>query len=384
MKHVYLIGSKGIPAHYGGFETFVERLTALKQSKDIMYHVACLKEAPEPHHNGADCFAVRVPEIGPAKAILYDRKAFLKALKEIRKNREEAVIYVLACRLGPFMTGLVIKAHLLNVPVYINPDGHEWMRKKWSGPVRAYWKASEKNMVKMADLCICDALEMERYIKEEYAAFQPKTCYLSYGADQNTDISAETEAAYRKWLSEHDLKAGDYALIVGRFVPENNYLLMLAEYCTAETDHPLCIITDYEGKPFYDKLLQETQFDTDERIRFVGTVYDRGLLALIRRNAWVYIHGHEVGGTNPSLLEALAETEVNLLLDVPFNREVGQDAALYFTKEPGNLAVILDMIELYDEDNRHALGQHAKQRIREAYRWEDIVAKYEALWEKGL
>lgn len=382
MFHVYIIGSKGIPARYGGFETFVEELTAKKTDPNIQYHVACLKEAEEPEHNGAVCYGVKVPEIGSAKAILYDRRAFLVALKDIRKHGEKSVIYCLACRLGPFFAGLMRKAKKLGVKVYVNPDGHEWLRSKWSPMVRRYWKYSEGRMTKRADLMICDSEEMERYIREEYRAFHPKTQYISYGAEIKAPVHEEAEERYRQWLAAHGVGENAYILIVARFVPENNFLIMLSEFAEADMDMALCILTDHEGKPFYEELMKETQFDADDRIRFCGTVYDKELLTLIRRGAFAYLHGHEVGGTNPSLLEAMATTEVNVLLDVAFNREVGGEACLYFTKEPGNLTVVLDMLELMSEDERRKLGEAAKKRIAERYSWEQIVREYEDLWRK--
>ncbi len=384
MTHVYIIGSKGIPAKYGGFETFVEELTARKTSDKVLYHVACLQEAEEPLHNGAQCYGVKVPNVGSAKAILYDRRAFLIALKEIRSHREPSIIYILACRLGPFFAGLVRKARKLNVPVYVNPDGHEWLRSKWSPMVRRYWKYSEGRMTKRADLMICDAEEMERYIKEEYRRFSPKTTYISYGASASEAVSKEAKERYAAWLKAQGVEEKGYYLIVARFVPENNFMLMLSEFTEAVTDKALCILTDHEGKPLYRELMEETQFDADERIHFCGTVYDRELLALIRRGAFGYIHGHQVGGTNPSLLEAMAETDVNILFDVAFNREVGGETCLYFSAEPGDLAVVLNGLDQMSAEEQKALGDRAKERIQKRYAWELIVAKYEALWEKGM
>ena len=115
-------------------------------------------------------------------------------------------------------------------------------------------------------------------------------------------------------------------------MPENNYETMIAEFMKSTTSKKLVIITNIEKNKFYERLKQKTEFYKDERIKFVGTVYNKDLLKEIRKNAYGYLHGHEVGGTNPSLLEALATTNLNLLLDVGFNREVAMDGALYFNK----------------------------------------------------
>ena len=159
MKHVFVIGSKGIPAQYGGFETFVEKLTEGQQCAEIKYHVACLADNNnEFEHNGAHCFNVKVPNIGPAKAVYYDMKAFEYCNRYIkRKQIDDAVVYVLACRIGPFINYYKKQLIKLGGTLYINPDGHEWKRAKWNWLIRKYWKLSEKLMVKHADLLICDS-----------------------------------------------------------------------------------------------------------------------------------------------------------------------------------------------------------------------------------
>ena len=122
-----------------------------------------------------------------------------------------------------------------------------------------------------------------------------------------------------------------------------------------------------------------THFRSDPRIKFVGTVYDQELLMKIRENAWAYLHGHEVGGTNPSLLEALGSTDLNLLLDVGFNREVAEDAALYWTKEHGGLAGLINQVDEMDQALYSKFGEVAEARIQEAYSWMYICRKYRDL-----
>ena len=380
MRHVYLIGSKGIPANYGGFETFAERLATKKKSPEITYHVACLsKEEGRVEYEGVDCFRLSVPEIGPAKAMLYDRKAFLFALNEIKNNGyQDAVILILACRIGLFFPGLMKKARRLGVRVLVNPDGHEWMRSKWKPAIQKYWKYSEGRMVREADLLICDSKEMERYIRTEYAAFTPETCYLAYGADLPKEVAdPQGQSAYDAWCASLGLQVNAYALVVGRFVPENNYETMIREYLASSLSFPLVLICNVEKNKLYEQLQAEFGIEGNPRILFAGTVYDPVLLTEIRKGTAVYLHGHEVGGTNPSLLEALSCTEVNLLLDVPFNREVGEEAAIYWTKEEGNLAKQLAFAMKLSLPQRKAFGCRAKNRIREAYTWDRIVEGYE-------
>ncbi len=385
IRHIYIIGSKGIPAKYGGFETFVDRLTMYKESDRIQYHVACMGDGAGFRYHGAECFSLKVPKIGPAKAIWYDVKAFQYCLKDIKRNAYEApIVYVLACRIGPFMKNFQKQIHNLGGMVIVNPDGHEWMREKWSKPVRAYWKWSEKNMIRYSDLAICDSLNIEVYINREYEQYRPRTTFIPYGADHTPkEHSQETIDEFHQWLEKYNLVSGEYYLIVGRFVPENNYVTMLREFHLAETNKKLAIITNPDNRKLLRKINKNKKVLEDERIIFVGTVYDKELLTLIRENAFCYLHGHEVGGTNPSLLEALAATKRNLLLDVSFNREVAADGALYFNKELGSMCQEIGRLEAMSEEETKIMTEKARNRIETRYQWKDICRKYEDTFQLG-
>ncbi|MCM3693172.1 beta 1-4 rhamnosyltransferase Cps2T [Neobacillus niacini] len=381
MKNVFIIGSKGIPSRYGGFETFVDKLTEHKKSNEIKYHVACLADNfNEFEYNNARCFNVNVPEIGPAKAVYYDIKSLELVYKYIKDNRiSNAIVYILACRIGPFMNSYKSKFEKLGVPVYVNPDGHEWKRAKWNRFIRQYWKLSERLMIKNTDLAICDSKAIEKYIHEEYKSYHPKTTFIAYGATVNTPNQLD-ENKYLEWLKSWNIQESEYYLIVGRFVPENNYELMIREFMKSSTTKALVIITNIEENKFYNDLKKSTNFDSDKRIKFVGTVYDQELLSQIRTKAFAYLHGHEVGGTNPSLLEAMATTPLNLLLDVQFNREVGSDAALYFGKGSNALAATIQQADHLSLEDLETIGNEAKKRIEEEYSWDIIVDKYENLF----
>ncbi len=380
MKNIFIIGSKGIPARYGGFETFVDKLTFYKKSNEINYHVSCLCDNSEEFiHNNSRCFNVKTPEVGSGRAVVYDVLALRKCIKYIKHNKvENPIIYILACRIGPVMWYYKNQLKRLNCKVYVNPDGHEWKRSKWNAAIRGYWKLSEKYMVKHADLLICDSISIEKYIKEDYKQFNPQTTFIAYGADIVGKEAADE--IKNQWYSRFDIKEKEYYLIVGRFVPENNYETMIKEFMKSSIQKDLVIITNHEGNKLYEELNNKLNFNNDKRIKFVGTVYDQELLYSIRKGAYGYLHGHEVGGTNPSLLEALAVTDLNLLLDVGFNREVGRYGAVYFTKEEMNLAKLLDELDLVEEKLIEEKGRKAKERISSAYTWDYIVDKYEELF----
>ena len=397
VQHVYIIGSKGL-GNYGGYETFVDKLTEYHQDeKNIKYHIACkangigamdekkLDDAETlgghyfSYHN-AICYKINVPEkLGSAQAIFYDCKSFEWVLHDIKKNHiEHPIVYILACRIGPFVGRYVKELHRLGGKCYVNPDGHEWMRAKWSRPVRWYWKKSEEGMVKHADILICDSKNIEKYIKGEYKKYNPITTYIAYGADIKP--SECDDKAFEAWLKSKGLRPYTYYMCCGRFVPENNFATMIREFMKSKTEKDFAIITT-ENEALLRELDQKLGVRKDKRIKFVGTVYDQKLLKKIRENAYGYFHGHEVGGTNPSLLEALGSTKLNLLLDVGFNREVGADAALYWNKSNGNLARLINQADKMKASDIEKLGQRARRRISDAFSWQYIADQYKNLWE---
>ena len=385
-KHVFAIGSKGIPADYGGFETFMENLTLRHESDEIMYHVARISaDSLRYEYNGAACFDLAIPDIGNAKAIYYDCLALKNCINYCKRNPEikEPVFFIMACRIGPFIAHYRRQIHALGGKLYINPDGHEWKRAKWSRWVRAYWHFSEKLMVKNADFLICDSKGIEEYIKHDYAAYDPKTTFIAYGSDlvSEKDLTSDEKMLeeYRKWLEYNEIRPNEYYLIVGRFVPENNFRTMIKEFMASESTKDLVIITT-ENEGLMNELEAEFDFMADPRVKFVGTVYNAPLLQMIRINAFAYLHGHSVGGTNPSLLEALGSTKLNLLFDVNFNTEVGGNGAFYWSLEEGSLKSLIERVEKLTNAEIEEMGVKAKKRIEEEYLWSHIVKKYEEVF----
>ena len=380
MQHVFIIGSRGLPAQYGGFETFVDQLVSHQVSPAIQYHVACLSDDQAYQHfdyKGVDCFTIKAPKLGPARVIAYDMMAINYALKVIkRQGIEQPIFYVLGNTIGAFVAPFARKIHKMGGQFYINPDGLEWQRAKWAKPIQAYLKYSEKIMTRHADLVISDNPGIESYIKEAYP--WSKTTYIAYGTDLSpTSLNSQDNKVrefYQKWQTQEK----NYYLILGRFVPENNYETAIREFMASSTKRDLVIICNQEGNPYFEELRARTGFDQDPRVKFVGTVYDQDLLKYIRKEAFAYIHGHEVGGTNPGLLEALAQTDLNLVLGVSFNQTVAKDSAHYWTKETGNLAHLIDRVDSLEDVSEW--GQRAKANMKQNFTWEKIVGEYEELF----
>ena len=386
MRDIFIIGSKGIPGSYGGYESFVDNLTRVHQKEqNLKYHVACKStEKGEFNYNNARCFKIKVPNIGPSQAIYYDVMALRDCCIYIEKNKiVNPIVYILACRIGPFMKYFQRKIYKLGGQLYLNPDGHEWQRAKWSWPVRRYWKISEKMMVKHSDLVICDSKKMEEYILETYRKYSPKTIFASYGAEIKKSSIGDNDERLLHWVKEKKIRQNSYYLIVGRLVPENNYETMIREFMKSKTKADLVLITDISSR-YFKKLKKSTRCDEDKRIKFVGTVYNQELLKKIRENAYAYIHGHEVGGTNPSLLEALASTKLNLLLEVAFNKEVADNGAIYWTKEKGVLSKKIEDADFLSEEERDEYFLRGSSRIIKHYNWDIISKKYYSIFTENI
>lgn len=232
VQHVYLVGAKSLGA-YGGYETFVYKLTEYHQNKEnIKYHVACkangdgcmdenkfegvtkINDHEFELHN-AHCFKINIPQIGPAQAIYYDVAALKACCEHIRKNHiPHPIVYIMACRIGPFAGHFYKEIHKLGGKVYLNPDGHEWMRAKWSAPIRKYWKISEQMMVKYCDLAICDSVNIEKYIHE---------CYDGKGIK-----GRNSKTTFIAWLSR------SWQLATGNFEPRSKYFGTMCD--TSEID----------------------------------------------------------------------------------------------------------------------------------------------------
>ena len=231
-------------------------------------------------------------------------------------------------------------------------------------------------MTRHADLVISDNPGIETYIQGAYP--WSKTTYIAYGTDLSLTTLTHQDAKVRDIYKMWNTYEKNYYLILGRFVPENNYETAIREFMSSSTKRDLIIICNHEGNAYFEELRSKTQFDKDPRVKFVGTVYDQNLLKYIRKEAFAYIHGHEVGGTNPGLLEAMAQTDLNLVLGVSFNRSVAQDTARYWKKDEGNLSHLIDQVDGVLDYSE--LGKLAKENMKQNFTWKKIVGKYEELF----
>lgn len=384
MKNIIIIGARGYKSNYGGWETFVTNLIQNYDDKMTVFHV------PELTHNKEDnkvvkdkdnvkCLQIYTSKLGFATMFLYAIKVLKFLKKYIRSNNLQNVsVYVLGCRVGPIYPFLIHSLQKNGVKFYLNPDGLEWTREKWAWWIKECFKISEHVMVKHSDAIICDSKAIQNYIDHRYQKFHKKTYFIPYGA--YLDEKEDKTDLVNSLLKKYKIKENNYYLIVGRFVPENNYELIIREFMKTKTKKDLVIISNIEENKFYRKLQKTTHFEEDSRIKFIGPVYDKPSLLYFRKNAYAYIHGHSAGGTNPSLLESLATTKLNILFNAVYNVEVGLTSCLYFSRITNDLVRIIEKCEAFDVKMIKKYETLAKERIKNAYTWKKVVTEYKKIW----
>lgn len=383
-KNIIIIGARGYKASYGGWETFVTNLIANYNDKNVKFHVPELTTDKKEKNkiiekDNVSCLQVYSPKLGFVTMFIYAIKALQKMKKYIKEqNLENCIIYVLGCRMGPFYKSLIRPLKKRGIKIYLNPDGLEWKREKWAWWIKQCFKISECCMVKNSDAIISDSKAIKDYIDNRYKKFNKESHFIAYGAYLNQ--KGEKNKTVNEVFKKYKVKENNYYLIVGRFVPENNYELIIREFMKSNTKKDLVIVSNVEENKFFNELKEKTNFQNDKRIKFVGSIYDKEALIYIRENAYAYIHGHSAGGTNPSLLEALATTKLNILFNAVYNVEVGMMSSLYFSKKDNDLKNIIERVDSFDKKMIDKYNKLAKTRIREEYTWKIVVDKYKKIW----
>ncbi len=379
MKNIFIIGSRGYQANYGGWETFVTCLVDNYKDKDTKFYITEYTDYEKENisiNKNITIFPIKARKCGGATMFLYTIKSLKYVIKYIEENNiKNSYIYILGLKLFHYLKIYQKKLKKLGITTLVNPDGLEHKRSKWSYPVKKFFLLSEYLMLNHTDKIICDAKGIQDYICNKYPKLKNKTTYIAYGSE-TIDFKNTNE---EEILKEYHLEKDNYCLVVGRCVPENNLELILKEFMKSNIEKKLVIVTNLSSSNYYQELKEKTNFENDKRIYFIDGIYDKIKLATIRKNAYLYIHGHSVGGTNPSLIEALSLTDLNILYDVCFNKEVGQDSCLYF-KENNSLTLLLNNKELLEEKKKTS-GIKAKKIIKENFTWDIIVNQYKQIFK---
>lgn len=362
-----MLGTRGVPARYGGFETAVEEIGA--RLVDHGFEITVYARNP-----GQDITEYRGMRVVNLPAV---RQRFAETLSHTALSSVHAIIkdrpdvaLVLNAGNAPLLKPLMTAG----IPTAVHLDGLESRREKWRGTGARYYRWAERSAVKWAGAVIVDSEAIADYVRVTYG----RSCtYIPYGA------SVIHPGADR--LGELDLIRRDYHLIVARFEPENHVLDAVHAYKVSDETRPLVVVGSAPYSQWYIDKVHDAAAD-DARIRFTGGIYDHGLLDQLYGNARTYIHGHSVGGTNPSLLRAMGAGAPVLAYECPFNREVTANQALFWS-DAADLTEILDevaggedhIVSTSIEDDLGRFSEAGRRRIAENYQWDQVAADYGTL-----
>lgn len=352
-----ILGTRGIPARYGGFETFAEELALRLVAKGTEVTVYCEADGSDhsPEYRGITLVHIPSTKCGPLTTVYFD----LRCLWHARYNYD--VVYMLGYGATPFC--LIPKFG--GTHVWLNVDGIEWARAKWNTGAKLYFKLMEWLSTWIPDRIIADADGIRTHLESRHHLSSPCSV-IPYGApivDTPPDVSL---------LDNWNLAPHGYYLVVARIEPENHVREIIEGYRASATTIPLIVVGNYLLETDYARNLQTL---ADAQVNFVGGVYDKDKLKALRYYALAYCHGHSVGGTNPSLLEALGCGNLIIAHDNIFNREVAGDIGFYFTSSR-DVTALLKAIEALSVVEKTELASKAKARIQEKYDWDKIAGSY--------
>jgi glycosyltransferase involved in cell wall biosynthesis len=355
--HLAILGTRGIPASYGGFETFAEELSVRLVANGVETTVYCIADSSgQPAtYQGVRLAYLPSPNLGPLTTVLFDALCLWHA----RKRYD--VVYMLGYGSSPFC----FLPRLWGGTVWINMDGIEWKRTKWGTLAKLYLRFMEAVAMLTANMIIADAEGIRMFLRARHGGDTPCSV-IPYGAQL---VERTPEATT---LASWGLISYEYYLVVCRLEPENHVIEIINGYRSAASPAPLVIVGDNRRETAYIRSLLSVR---EDRIRFIGTVYDRDKLNTLRYYCKAYLHGHSVGGTNPSLLEALGCGNIVLAHDNVFNREVAAEAGKYFLTAE-DIPELIREVESLDGRGRSQWADRARQRIINYYNWDEITKKY--------
>ncbi|MFD2034391.1 glycosyltransferase [Belliella marina] len=355
---IAILGAKGYPYVYGGYDTLVKELGERLQKKGVEVTVYChralFKDKPS-HVNGIKL--VYTPAI-ESKSLTQLTHSFVSMCHACLSDVD--VIFVVNSGNGPF--GII--SRIFHKPTAINVDGLEWLRPKWKGLGSKYFYWASKMATKFYDHIINDSVEMQRIYLE---LFNAKSTVIAYGA--NPSLSSDT-SKIRKW----DLENESYYLIVGRLVPDNNADLIIQGYVKSNSKRKLVIVGDV---PYKDDYVDNLKSIEDDRLLFTGYVTDPKELKALYHNCYGYFHGHEYGGTNPAMLKAMGYGCAILALNTEFNQEMLQNGkhGWYFEKDLNSVVEIVDKAEKKPEEMKK-LRETARSGLTQKYNWDHVTDQY--------
>ncbi len=360
---IAMIGTRGVPAAYGGFETAVEEIgqRLVDRGHQVTVYTRPNDRATAPRtYLGMDL--VPLPAI-KAKAAETISHTGLSTAHVLTRSRPDAAFLFNAAN-----ACYIPLLHARRIPVATHVDGLEWKRTKWGNTGQSFYRKSEQLAVRYSDALIADAPGIAQYYQDEFAA---TTDLIAYGAPiiRSCDQTSLPPGLLPK----------QFHLMVARFEPENHVLEGVRGYVQSDAQYPLIVVG---SAPFADEYIQavEAAGQADPRVTFLGGVWDQAKLDALYAGALTYIHGHSVGGTNPSLLRAMGAAAATLAYDVNFNRETLGEFGRFFS-DSTTLAGLLESAEQAPDD-AVAIGRRLQERAEQEFVWDDVADRYEELAER--
>ena len=355
---IAMIGTRGVPARYGGFETAIEevgRRLAGRGHRVLVYSRNPDADAPlPPLYRGMRVVELPAMRRRSLETLSHTGVSIAHLLRRVHPD----VAFVFNAANSLFLPAL----RAARIPVATHVDGLEWKRGKWGPAGQRYYRAAEAAAVRFSDALIADAQGIADYYAQEFSA---PTELISYGAPQ---VPTRTDR-----LAELSLEAGGYHLVVARFEIENHVDVVVDGYTRSSARRPLVVVG---SAPYSDEYTRRIESLADARVRLLGGVWDQELLDQLYTGALVYHHGHSVGGTNPSLLRAIGAGTAVDAFDVSFNREVLGEAGRYWS-DADDVAGLVDSAEA-DPAAQLERGARSLERAR-LYDWDEVADRYEAL-----
>ena len=360
---IALLGTRGVPARYGGFETAVEEIGAglAARGHDVTVYCRTIVGPGPSTYRGMR--RVVLPALR-RKALETLTHTGLSTLHAAIRRRPDAALVFNAAN-APYVALL----RAAGIPVCLHLDGHDARRAKWRGIGAVYYRWATRFGSRVAHEVVVDSRAVQR---ELASSFGLQSRYIAYGAPERRPTHAEVADALRHL----ELEPGGYHLIVARFEPENHVLDLVQGFVASSAELPL-VVVGFEGYPSDYTVSVARAAASDPRIRLLGPVWEQPLLDALYAGARSYLHGHSVGGTNPSLLRAMAQGSAVIAYDCPYNRETTADDALWFDS-PEDVGDLVKLAEV-DADEARAMGERGSARVRADYRWADVTDGYERL-----
>lgn len=357
--HIAILGIRGVPSGYSGYETFAQQVGPRLVERGHRVTVYCrrsLFEERPAQYKGMDL--VYLPSIQTKNLSTFSHTAL--AALHLAFRRADVALFVNVAN-SPFC--LITK--MAGIRTALNVDGLEWLRPKWGPSGKKYFHTSAKICKWTTHRVITDAGRMQEVYREEFGV---ESVDIAYGADSYGSQNPDR-------VRELGLEPGKYFLTACRLVPDNNVDVLLDAFEKSDTDMTYAIVG---GTPYPSPYVDALRARKDPRLKFLGYVEDQALMDELYSNAFAYLHAHEFGGTNPTLLRAMAGGNCVIALDTPFNREVLAGNGLFFNKGDDSLGKQIEIL-LNQPEERQRMADGAIQRIEEAYTWERITDQYEQM-----